>query len=121
MPSKRRILYVLKIQGLAAGDHRGEAGARGEIRHARRKIAIQASLYEKRTSLLCAQRRHGNWNVERGAGDSHAAFASGGRVGATGTLALTTRGPEHEAEHAVCGPSPIGRDAFDEACRGLLI
>src|SRR6266481_9438975 len=71
--------------------------------------------------LLCAKGRHWNWNIESRAGDSHAAFAGGGRKSATGTLALASGSPEHEAEHAVRGSRAVRRNCLDKIGSGFLI
>ena len=72
-------------------------------------------------SLLRAKWRHRNWNIERGAGDAHTAFAGRRRKRAAGALTLASGGPKHEAEHAVSGAGAIGRNRFNKIGSGFLI
>ncbi len=85
------------------------------LRFLSRSIAFNAA------ELLRAQRGHGNWNIERSACDTHAAFTGRGRECAARALALATGSPEHEAEHAVGGTGAVGRNRFNKIARGFLI
>ena len=71
--------------------------------------------------LLRTKCRHWNWDIERGAGDSHAAFAGGGRKSTAGALALASGSPEHEAEHASSGSRAMRWSCLDKIGSGLLI
>jgi len=71
--------------------------------------------------LLRAKRGHRNWNIERGACDTHAAFTGRGRECAARALALATGSPEHKAEHAVGGTGAVGRNRFNKIGGGFLI
>src|SRR5579863_4875995 len=62
-----------RFRGLRADGNSRKPECDGKFDTASGKTPYGIDSMKKRTSLLGAQWRHGNWNIERGAGDAHAA------------------------------------------------
>ena len=72
-------------------------------------------------SLLLAQRRYRDRNIEGRCGDSHAAFARCRWKRTACAPSLASRGPENQAQHPGRRSRAVGWNGLNEIGRGLLL